>query len=765
MSLDLEAARSFLAALTGDGGAAVVWQSFDDSKKKRKHLARVLNGTLDEHAAELAVLNSKGAGIFVTVNATDGGGRQASNVTALRAIFVDADDTVLPPLALAPSFTVHSARGPHAYWLLAPGEPLERFTDAQTQLARALGTDPTVKDLSRVMRVPGFWHRKGEPLLVTFEPGTGRRHTIAEVLTAYPAPELPKPSPAPPPRPSPRTTSTLTRARAYLAKVDPAIEGSGGDAQTLNAACRVVRGFDLADGDALELLLEWNARCSPPWAVEEIELKIRNARRYGTEPIGGLLNAPPPARTKREPETPPTRDAPPPEDDTGSSVLDRGSEIEIAGRFLSKLRAGGGEVIATNAALHQYNEANGAWEELPSEPLLGLIQHYDGAPVKYTPPNGKETTRPLKMNTRMVDGIYRAAQRDYDTCRTGFFGEAKPGVLVKNGFAVVDGGGVRLETFCPDHRARFPLPFVYSDDVDARPWVDFMRRLFVADTDCEQKISTLQEFVGACLIGVAPQYARCAVLTGGGANGKSTFLELVSALFPPSAVTSIAPHHWAREYYVARLAGSALNACNEIPEHDILAGETFKAVITGEPVMARDPYERPYKLTPRAGHLFACNSLPGTTDQTHGFWRRFLVIEFTRDFSKGGDMQTKEEVITEMTAHLPGALAWALHGAARLMRNGKYTLPASHERALRCWQVDSNSVAAWMDDSRLEKAVNGDPWMQARAAYGQYAQWCRDGGMHPVSRINFTRRLAQIGIFRADRRDGRYYAIKTVEEN
>jgi hypothetical protein len=51
----------------------------------------------------------------------------------------------------------------------------------------------------------------------------------------------------------------------------------------------MVRGFALSDTDAFTLLVDWNARCEPPWSERELRDKVRRARRYGREPIGGLL--------------------------------------------------------------------------------------------------------------------------------------------------------------------------------------------------------------------------------------------------------------------------------------------------------------------------------------------------------------------------------------------------------------------------------------------------------------------------------------------
>ncbi len=70
---------------------------------------------------------------------------------------------------MVPSILVNSKNGQHAYWLLGDGEDIGEFTATQLYLASALGTDPAIKDNSRVMRLPGTLHLKNpeEPHLVT----------------------------------------------------------------------------------------------------------------------------------------------------------------------------------------------------------------------------------------------------------------------------------------------------------------------------------------------------------------------------------------------------------------------------------------------------------------------------------------------------------------------------------------------------------------------------------------------------------------------
>ncbi|MBM4109608.1 MAG: hypothetical protein FJ255_12505, partial [Phycisphaerae bacterium] len=62
---------------------------------------------------------------------------------------------------------------------------------------------------------------------------------------------------------------------------------------------KVVRGFAVPDADAWPLLQAWNARCVPPWNDAELRDKMANAHKYGSEPYGATLDAPPPARQDR----------------------------------------------------------------------------------------------------------------------------------------------------------------------------------------------------------------------------------------------------------------------------------------------------------------------------------------------------------------------------------------------------------------------------------------------------------------------------------
>ena len=171
---DLEEARNFLELLAP--GEPVTFQTFDDDKvAKRGYLARVFHGTLDEHADSLIAVNDQGGGVFVMVNEGDGvvhsgekSCRTTRNVVRVRAVFVDLDGAPLEPVmesGVHPDIVVNSSPGRwHAYWRVS-AFPLEAFQKLQQQLIFKFDSDPIVHDLARVMRLPGFFHQKEEPLM------------------------------------------------------------------------------------------------------------------------------------------------------------------------------------------------------------------------------------------------------------------------------------------------------------------------------------------------------------------------------------------------------------------------------------------------------------------------------------------------------------------------------------------------------------------------------------------------------------------------
>ena len=157
-----EMADQFLTAID-PSTKAFTFQTFDDNKDRQaKDLARVMNGSLDQHWETLCKLSSDGAGVFVTINQTDLKGRKASNITKVRSLWVDTDGADHSPIIeyFKPHLVIESSPGNFHDYHLVKNCPMDQFRDAQKQLIKIFKTDAGIHDLPRVMRLPGFPHQK-----------------------------------------------------------------------------------------------------------------------------------------------------------------------------------------------------------------------------------------------------------------------------------------------------------------------------------------------------------------------------------------------------------------------------------------------------------------------------------------------------------------------------------------------------------------------------------------------------------------------------
>jgi hypothetical protein len=274
---DLSQAERFLVALGGDFGCGFTFQTFDDDKsRKDARLARVLHGTLEQHAAALTELNARGAGIFVTVNETDLAGRGRNNVVAVRAAFADFDADGLNAAAraaakLPPSITVASSNDKrHLYWLATM--PLEQFTPMQEAIIAACDSDPQIKDLPRVMRLPGFFHRKGAPQRVRLLDAGGPRYAFTQLQEAFGVAAARTPDAAPPPDnaawtrdreaervPQEKRAASLLRLRTVMAHVPNDPSSSRDHWVKVAHALRNAAGRE-HESAAREMFLDWSRK-------------------------------------------------------------------------------------------------------------------------------------------------------------------------------------------------------------------------------------------------------------------------------------------------------------------------------------------------------------------------------------------------------------------------------------------------------------------------------------------------------------------------
>lgn len=699
-------AALFIQTLTGNIETPMAWRALypKDRMPPGGIPARKLRGPLSSVLPALTELNKQGYGIFVTVNECNASGQSAAHITRVRALFVDSDNGTLPDtLPLPPAIRVRYGRGEHLYWLVSDSDAKRAFAGAQTALADEFMTDPSIHDLPRIMRVPGFkWTKptdSNEWLDVPIEVSNTPAMPVSAILRTLRSP------------PSPPTPAWgQYRLALGIRRIQLAQEGTRNN--ILNAVA-----FETKDLIRCSLLDASSSRNALLAAAEAIGLSYAESDTT----ISSAFSAP--SKENIEILTGDSEPLPPGVEDV-ASVLIR--------------RWGGAERVAVvGEVLHRYDETKGLWASLPLTELRAEIATLHGQPCYGRKGSIERFDITPKRRNEIADALLhrQGVRRPLE-----FWTSAQMGLTFSDGFlSVADGRIGTLSPLSADTRARWALPMRWADSEGGCPlWLAWLDDIW-ADAngdDRAQRVQALGEWLGSALLGQSPRWCRALFLWGpGGSNGKSVMLSVLERLVPPSMRTTVPLGEWGKEYSRAFLAPPAvLNIVAEIEKSELIHSAAFKSIISGDSIIARAPYQPPSVFRPVAGHVLSCNDLPATKDVGGGFWRRLLILPFFRQFD--GTLAA-EELTNALAGESASIVRWALELAAGALASGRLLVPAVSDAVRSDWADDVDSVRGWL--SANEDALAD--WTSGQTAYDQYRVWCQMSGLPPCSLPVWARRL------------------------
>jgi P4 family phage/plasmid primase-like protien len=420
------------------------------------------------------------------------------------------------------------------------------------------------------------------------------------------------------------------------------------------------------------------------------------------------------------------------------------------------LQALGEKTMLYEGDVLTYSEATGVWEVRTESELLAALTSFAGCPVVAPKPHQLRLSHAQVKGALQIVRARLAASHSYERLR------AVPGGCFTNTFVTVDGGELTLDDHEYQQFARYTFPFAYEPLEENARLLEFFDAVFADATveDRRDQVRLLQEFLGTCLIGQATRHQRCLILVGTGANGKSAFLDIARAIFPAGSFASVPPQQWGDRFRTASLRNIVANFVDEIPENEIVAHDVFKSVITGEAVQAEKKYGDPFNFRPRAGHIFSANTLPASSDHSDGFWRRIMIVPFTRNMEAAAEH--RREIAEYVVAGGHGAIvAWALEGARRVQEQGGYTIPGSSCRLTSQWRSETDSVRLFL---QTECTQNPGAMTSSQTLYRAYNAWAARNGFRPVSITRFGRQAAAAGSRSQHGQHGNFYRVTLVHE-
>lgn len=282
----------------------------------------------------------------------------------------------------------------------------------------------------------------------------------------------------------------------------------------------------------------------------------------------------------------------------------------------------------------------------------------------------------------------------------------------------------------------YVLPFDFNPDAEYLRFQNFLDKVISGE-----KQIVLSEYTGYIFIKHQSglNLEKVLLCYGTGANGKSVFFDVVSALLGEENVSNFSLQSLTNDngYFRAKIADKLLNYSSEI--NNSVEASIFKQLASGEPIEARLPYGEPFTMKQYAKMIFNTNGfLVG--EQTNAFFRRFLIIHFDRTIpEKEQDTDLSKKIIND---ELSGVLNWALDGLARLLQNKAFTYSDEIAKTLTDYRIASDPVQTFLLDEGIKPGPNEEP---LKDLYKVFKYTSDENGNRPITIRTFAERLRMVG--------------------
>jgi len=275
----------------------------------------------------------------------------------------------------------------------------------------------------------------------------------------------------------------------------------------------------------------------------------------------------------------------------------------------------------------------------------------------------------------------------------------------------------------------------YCEHATCPRFEQFVDDIFEGNTEL---ISFVRRAVGYSLTGSTAEQCMF-IMIGDGANGKSTFINVVNHLLgtygtTAAAQTLVAQGGTSIGDDLVDLAGARLITVSETEEGQSLAEAKIKQMTGGDTLKGRPLYGSYVEFKIIGKLWLATNSLPHINNSDHGIWRRIMAIPFNRTFTAAEQDKTLQ---SKLMAELPGILNWAIQGCLEWQQEG-LNPPSVVTEQVAEYRTSMDSVSQYLRD---ECEFGADYSYSASQFYSAYRHWCLAVGKKPKNQTTFKRVL------------------------
>ncbi len=287
-----------------------------------------------------------------------------------------------------------------------------------------------------------------------------------------------------------------------------------------------------------------------------------------------------------------------------------------------------------------------------------------------------------------------------------------------------------------------PIPYeLHKDKFEETPMMDQIFEEWVG----KDYVKSLYEIIAYCLI---PDYPinRLFCFIGGGMNGKSKFLELLTKFVgKDNCATTELDTLLNSRFEVTRLHKKLVCMLGETNFNEMNKTSILKKLTGGDLIGFEYKNKNPFSEKNYAKIIIATNNLPVTNDKTLGFYRRWMIIDFPNRFTEQKDIL--EDIPEEEYESLALKCTNILH---ELLKKRKFHNEGSVEDRMEKFESKSDFLQKFLDDFIIEGIGE---YISKEEFRKKFAEWCVENRHRIMAENTLSKKLKEKGIM-----GGRKYA-------
>ena len=251
----------------------------------------------------------------------------------------------------------------------------------------------------------------------------------------------------------------------------------------------------------------------------------------------------------------------------------------------------------------------------------------------------------------------------------------------------------------------------------------------------------LEEMVGYCLYR-RNELGKAFILTGGGSNGKSTFLNMLKTMLGKRNTSVLDLKKLDDRFSTVMMFGKMANIGDDISDEFVTDAAEFKKIVTGETIDAEQKGQPKFDFEPYVKLIFSANNIPriGKGRDSTAILRRLVIVPFNAQFTKetmgdefkpyiGDDLKGQES--------MEYLIQIGIQGLKRVLQNRKFTTSEKVQSELDDYEETNNPVLGFFKETEKEEIEN-EPTSDI---YRQYTVYCSENSLQPLSKGEFSKQV------------------------